>query len=227
MLRLLFIFIFIGNIIVLSPGCSFTGEVNSETNKIGQVNSNVLKRVDSIEKQPNNDIENDIKKEIKEFSLKQGLVPLPKTTQRNGFDLRLWINLGMPEDEKLLIVHTSESGNHTYFYHLRETADDPSRLHKEVIADPKNGWNTLQSEISNRLATPKRLVLDPQFHITRHEGVISLEVVEKGEYQFVFYGHHSSFDDAVRLINLCEYLSSEFGINIDCRGERTTLGPIR
>ena len=226
MLRL-FIFVFIWNIIVLSAGCSLTEEDNSETNKTGQINSNVTKRVDSIEKQPNNLTENDIKGIIQESSGKIRLVPLTKTAKRNEFDLRLWINLGMLGDEKLLIVRTSESRNYAYFYQFRSTVDAPRRPPKEVLADPQNGWSNLQSEISNRLATPKHLVLDPQFHITRHEGLISLEVVEKGEYQFVYYGHHSSFDDAVRLINMCEYLASEFGVNIDCRGERTTLGPIR
>jgi len=222
---LLFIFIFIPNIIVLSSGCSFTDEV-TETNKTFQANSNVTKPDDSIKKQPNNLTENDIKGIIQGLSKKIRLVPLIKTVRRNGFELRLWINLGMPDDEKLLIVRTDENGNYAYFYQFRATADAPRRPPKEVLANPKDGWNTLQSEISNRLATPKRLVPDPQFYISKHEGLICLEVVEKGEHQFVFYGHHSSFEDALRLINLCEYLSGEFGIDIDCRGKRTMLGPI-
>jgi hypothetical protein len=215
-------------IIILSSGCSFTNQgVNQKTNLAGRANSNVTERVDPIEKQPNNLTENDIKGIIQELSGRIRLAPLTKTAQRNGFEFRLWINLGMPNDEKLLIVRTSESGNHAYFYQFRATVEAPRRPPKEVLANPKDGWNTLQSEISNRLATPERLVPVSELNITHHEGLISLEVVEKGEYQFVYYGHHSSLDDAVRLINLCEYLSSEFGVDIDCRGQRTTLGPIR
>ena len=204
-------------IIILSSGCSFTDQgVNQTTNEAGRVNSNVNKRVDSIEKQPNNLTANDIKGIIRVNSGKIRLIPLTKTVQRNGLELRLWINLGMVDDEKLLIVRTGESRNYAYFYQFRATVDAPRRPPKEVLAEPKNGWSNLRSEVSNRLATPKRLVPDPQFHITRHEGLISLEAVEKGDYQFVYYGHHSSFDDAVRLINLCEYLSGEFGVDIDC-----------
>jgi hypothetical protein len=215
-------------IIILSSGCSFTDQgVNQITNEAGRVNSNVTERVNHIEKQPNNLTENDIKGIIQGLSGKIRLAPPTNTARRNGFELQLWINLGMQDDEKLLIVRTGENRNYAYFYQFRATVDAPRRPPKEVLADPKNGWSNLQSEISNRLATPKRLVPDPQFHITRHEGLICLEVVEKGEYQFVYYGHHSSFDDAVRLINLCEYLSDQFGVEIDCRGERTALGPIR
>jgi hypothetical protein len=215
-------------IIILLSGCSFTDQGgNQNTNNAGRANFNVTERVDFDEKPPNNLTENDIKGIIRAASRKMRLGPLTKSARRNGFELRLWINLGLVDDEKLLIVRTGESRNYAYFYQFLETADALRRSPIEILADPQNGWSNLQSEVSNRLATPKRLVLDPQFHITRHEGLISLEVVEKAEYQFVYYGHHSSFDDAMRLINLCEYLSGEFGVDIDCRGKRTTLGPIR
>jgi hypothetical protein len=237
MRRSLLLSIFVWNIIVLSLCCSSTDEgVNQNTKESQHVNSKVTKGNDTVENDTNKKLENldKIKKlenyfrgEVKQIPRKLGLVQLTKTSLRNDFELRLWINLGMASDEKLLIVRSSSSGNNASLYHLQKTTSDPLIFNKEVLASPKSDWKSFLSEISNRLATPNRLLLDPNFDISRHEGVIFLEVLEKGEYQFVFYRQHTSFGDGIRLINLCEYLSGEFGVNIDCRGERTALGPIR
>jgi hypothetical protein len=228
MWRLLLVSIFTWIIIFLSAGCSFSEpSFNQNTNESRQVNSNVIKGDNFIDNDSNKKVENFVKEFIKEIPPKLGLSPLTNTSQHTTFEFRLWINLGMPSDEKLLIVRSSRSDNQATLYHLRKTLDKQIRFDKEILANPKSGWNPLLSEISNQLVTPKRLVFDPQFNLTRHEGVICLEVVETGEYQSVFYGQHTKFEDGVRLKNLCEYLSGEFSINIDCRGERTTLGPIR
>jgi hypothetical protein len=227
MLRSLLLSIFVWNIIALSSGCSFAYQrINQNTNEISQVNSNVTKEDDSNEYVTNKELEDSTKGEIEEISQKLGLIPLTKNTQRKVFELRLWINFGMPGDYKLLIIRSTKSGNQASFYHFRKTPPDPIKFDKEILANPNSDWNKLLSEISNRLATPNRLVHDPKLHISRHEGLISVEFVEKGEYQFALYGHHTKFGDGLRLINLCEYLSSEFGVNIDCRGQRTNLGPI-
>jgi hypothetical protein len=228
MLKSLLLLIFVCNIVVLSSGCLFADQgINQNTNKIGQVNSNVTNGDNSVEKPPGNLSESDMRDYTDEIAKKLGLAPLNKNTQRKGFELRFWINSGMPSDEKLLIVRSTKSSNQAFFYHIKETRPNSIKFRKEILTNPKSDWNTFLSEISNRLATPNRLVLDPKFNISRHEGLISIEFVEKGEYQFALYGHHTKFPDGVRLINLCEYLSTEFGVNIDCRGERTTLGPIR
>lgn len=227
MRRSILLSIFVLNIIVESSGCTFADQsVKQNTNETSQANTNVRKEGDPVERPRGNLFESEMKDYNDEIAKKLGLTQL-KNTKNNQFELRLWINSGMPSDEKLLILRSSESDNNASFYHLQITTRDPMVFSKEVLASPKSEWNILLSEISNRLANPKGLVLDPQFYISRHEGLISLEVVEKGEYQFVLYGHHTSFGDGIRLINLCEYLSGEFGLNIDCRGQRTTLGPIQ
>ena len=214
-------------IILLSSGCVFMDQdLNQNTKNQGSyVNANVTNRDDLVKNDASEIIEYHSKKHIKEFSLALGLAPLNKTARRKEFEFRLWINLGSPGDEKLLLIRSSGSDNCAYFYHINRIVD-PTSFGKELLGSPKSGWITLLPEISDRLIIPKGLVLDPQFDIDRHEGVIWLEVVEKGEYQHVYYGHHTSFDDGVRIIKLCEYLSNEFGLDIDCRGERTRLGPI-
>ena len=76
-------------------------------------------------------------------------------------------------------------------------------------------------EVRSRLTTPKGLVRDPQFSLNRDEPVILLEVLDKGEYRRVFYGKNTTFQDGKRLIEVCDYLASEFGVNMECCGGRT------
>ncbi len=70
-------------------------------------------------------------------------------------------------------------------------------------------------EVRSRLTTPKGLVRDPNFDLNRDEPVILLEVLDKGEYRRVFYGQNTSFQDGKKLIELCNYLASEFDVDMD------------
>ena len=72
------------------------------------------------------------------------------------------------------------------------------------------------SEVRSRLTTPKGLVRDPQFKLGRDEPVILLEVLDKRDYRRVFYGKNIASPDGKRLIEVCDYLSSEFDVHMDC-----------
>lgn len=71
-------------------------------------------------------------------------------------------------------------------------------------------------EMRKRLTTPKGLVRDPQFDLNRDEPVILLEVLDKGEYRSVFYGQNTTFQDGKRLIEVGDYLASEFDVDMVC-----------
>lgn len=214
-------------VVLFSSGCSLLGEISPETNKKGQIDPNVSNRGNAVRRPPNNLSDKDIKDLILASCRINRLVPLTDSRRRARFELRLWINIGMPYDERLLIIRGTEDSSQAAFYHLQAQFDGGGKFRKQVLGDPRAGWGTVRAEISDRLAAPQHLVPDPQFGFSNHEGLIYLEVVENGEYRIVYYGQHSKFDDAVRLKDLCRYLSTEFGLDIDCWGERTWLGPIQ
>lgn len=209
-------------IILLSSGCLFTDQrANRNTNESVQVNADLPSGGDLIETDSYEFVDELSAKDIKEVSPKLGLAPLPKTARPEEFEFRLWSNSGGLGDEKLLTVSSSGSENNAYFFDINRRAD-PIKLHRDHLASPKSGWNRVLFEVRNRLTTPKGLVRDPQFQLSRDEPVILLEVLDKGEYRRVFYGQNTSFQDGKRLIELCDYLTSEFDVNMDCHGERTT-----
>lgn len=227
MQKSVFLTIFTSFILSMSSGCLFIDQgTGQETSDAVQVNTD-NKNLDDLDKNDSNKIvEYHSQRDIKEFSRLLRLDPLMRTAQAEGFEFRLWINLGMPGDEKLFRIRSSGGNSYAYFNHLRRVVD-PTSFRQKPLSSPKSGWNSVVTEIGSRIDTPTRLALDPKFDLSRHEGVIWLEFVEKGKYQVVYYGHHTSFGDGVRLINLCKYLSDEFGVDTDCRGERTRLGPIK
>jgi hypothetical protein len=143
------------------------------------------------------------------------------------FELRLWLNVGLVGDERLMVVRVDKNRGNAFYSEFEEWATSRPVPPGRNLPEPKRGWKNLQEEVSNRLTAQGKLKRDPKFLLDRHEGLISLEYAQNGEYQFVFYGHHSSFEDAVRLKDVCEFLSAEFGLNLDCQGQSTTLRPIR
>ncbi len=205
-------------IILLSSGCLSTDQgINRKTNRGGQVNADVPSGGDLIEIDSYEFVEEGLTTDIKKISQKLGLAPLPKTARPEKFEFRIWINLGGLGDAKLLIVRSSGNENHAYFFDINR-ALDPIRFRTEHLASPKSGWSRMLFEMRSRLTTPKGLVRDPQFELARDEPLILLEVLDKGEYRRVFYGKNTSFQDGKRLIELCEYLSSEFDVDMECHG---------
>lgn len=222
MWRLVLLSVLTSFIILLSSGCLFTDrEVNRNTNQDGQLNADVPNGGDLIEIDPYEFVEEGLTTDIKKISSKLGLASLPKIARPEEFEFRIWANLGGLGDAKLLMVRSSGNENHAYFFDINR-ALDPIRFRTEHLASPKSGWNRMLFEVRSRLTTPRGLVRDPQFELARDEGVILLEVLDKGEYRRVFYGRNTSFQDGKRLIELCDYLGSEFDVDMDCHGERTT-----
>lgn len=208
-------------IILLSSGClSIDQGVNRNTNQGGQVNADLPSGGDLIQIDSYESADEYLEILIKEISPKLGLVPLAKTGRPEEFELRIWTNLAGLADPKLLGVRSSGSENNAYFFDMNRRADS-IKLRRERLASPKSGWNRMLFEVRSRLTTPNGLVRDPQLPLDRDEPVILLEVLFRGEYRRVFYGQNTSFPDGKRLIEVCDYLASEFDVDMNCHGERT------
>lgn len=216
--RLVLLSVLMSFIILLSSGCLSTDrEVNRNTNQASQVNADVPSGGDLIEIDSYELVEEHLTTDIKEILPKLRLAPLPKTARPEKFEFRLWSNLGGLGDAKLLIFRSSGNEKHADFFDINSRTD-PIRFRKEQLASPKSDWNRMLFEMRNRLTTPKGLVRDPKFELARDEPLILLEVLDREEYRRVFYGRNTSFKDGKRLIELCDYLSSEFDVNMDCHG---------
>lgn len=201
-------------IVLLSSGCLFTDQgVNRNTNQSSQVNVDVPNGGDLIEIDSYEFVEDSLTTDIKKISQKLGLVALPKTAPPEKFEFRIWTNLGGLGDAKLLIIRSSGNENDADFFDINR-ALDPNRFRRENLSSPKSGWSGMLFNLRNRLTTPKGLVRDPQFQLSRDEPVILLEVLDKGEYRRVFYGQNTSFQDGKRLLELCHYLASEFDVGM-------------
>lgn len=212
-------------VILISTGCPATDRgVNRNANESVQVNAGLPSGGYLIEDDDfYESAEEDSVKLVKEISEKLGLAPLPKTAKPGEFEFRIWTNLGSLGDPKLLIVRSNFSAgeNNADFFDINKHAD-PLKFRKEQLAGPKSGWNRMIFEVRSRLTTPKGLVRDPQFRLERDEGLILLEVLDKEEYRRVIYGQNTSFQDGKRLIEVCNYLASEFDINMRYRGSSAT-----
>jgi hypothetical protein len=207
-------------IILLSSGCLSTEQgVNRNTNQGGQINADAPSGGHLIENDSYESADEYCEKLIKEISPKLGLTLMPKTPRPEEFEFRIWTNLGSLGDAKMLIVRSSRKENHAYFFDIKR-ALDANRFRTEQLASPKSGWNRMLFEVRRQLTTPKGLVRDPQFDLDRDEGLILLEVLDKEEYRRVLYGQNTSFQDGKRLIEVCDYLSSEFDVDMDCNGSR-------
>lgn len=164
-------------------------------------------------------VDNSIVNVLEEISPKLGLTPLARADRSEEFEFRIWTNLDGVGNPKLLGLRKNEkeSENNAYFFEINRHPYS-IKLRKDHLPVPKSGWNRMLSEFRNRLTTPKGLVRDPNFDLGRDEPVIFLEVLDKGKYRRVLYGQNTSFHDGKRLIEACEYLASEFEVNMDCRG---------
>lgn len=220
MWRSVLFFVFTTFIILLSSCCLFSDkQVNRNTNESVQVNPNLPSGGDLIEIDAYEFAKEGLTADIKKISQELGLFPFPKTARTEELEFRLWTELGGLGDAKLLTVRSSGNMNNAYFFDIG-SALNPTRFRKKPLAKPKSGWNRMLFEVRSRLTTPKGLVRDPQFSLSRDEPVILLEVLDKGEYRQVFYEQYTSFQDGKKLIELCDYLSSEFGVDMDCHGDR-------
>ncbi len=207
-------------VIFLSAGCLTTDQtVDRNANKTIQVDTDLPSGGDLIEIDLYEFADEDIGNLIKEISSKSGLTLLENAGQPTEFEFRIWTSLGGLADPRLLGVHLIGGESNAYFLEIdRYTNKVKSR--RDKLANPKSGWNKMLFEFRSRLTTPKGLVRDPQFQLSRDEHVILLEVLDKGEYRRVLFGQNTAFTDGKRLIAVCEYLATEFDTDMICNGER-------
>jgi hypothetical protein len=159
---------------------------------------------------------------MKKICPKLGLAPLAKSRgPSEGFEFRLWTDLAALPDPKMLGVRSLGNQKDAYFFNI-EGVSYAAKSRREHLAEPKSGWNNVISEVRNRLTTPKGLVREPQLELGRDEPLILLEVLDKGDYRRVFYGKNTTFADGKRLIEVCDYLASEFDVDMDCRQKSAT-----
>jgi hypothetical protein len=208
-------------VVLLSTGCPATDQMaGRNTNETRPVNADLPSGGDIIEIDRYEWADDGLEDLIKDISPKLGMAPLTKASRPEEFEFRIWTNLAGLGDPKLLGIRSSSSENNAFFFDMNRGADT-IKLRRDHLANPKSGWNKMLFAVRSRLTTPKGLVRDPQFQLRRDEPVSLLEVLDKGEYRRVFYGQNTSFQDGKRLIEVCDYLASEFDVNMDCYGGRT------
>ena len=171
-----------------------------------------------IETDPYEFVGESLKEDVNTISKRLDLAPLPKTSDANVFEFRLWTNLGGLGDAKLLRIRTERDQYRATFFNVHRGLD-PTDFKKADLIAPRSGWSKVLSDTRNLLSAPKGLVRDPHFDLCRDEPVILLEVFDKGEYRRVFYGNNTSFPDGKRLIEVCNYLTTEFDVNMECAGK--------
>lgn len=201
-------------------GCLATDqEVNRNVNVKIQENADLPSGGDLIEIDSYEAVDTSLGDLLADISQKLELAPLSKAAHLEGeFEFRIWTNLAALNDPKVLGIRSSETRRSAYFFYMDSNANS-IKDDGEHLAGPKSGWDRMLVELRNRLTTPKGLVRDPQFQLSRDEPVILLEVLDKGEYRRVFYEKNTSFPDRKRLGEVCDYLASEFDVNMDCHGD--------
>lgn len=170
-------------------------------------------------------IEFNSEKVLQKFSEASGISPINENTRSAEFDFRLLINFGMPGDERMLRINSESGENSASFYEIY-SGSEKVNFTKTALSEPRSGWTDLKAHIESTVGPETPLESDPNFTIARHEGMLWLDFVNRGKYIRRYYGTRSEFPDGIRLRKLCEHLSLEFSLEIDCRGERTRLGPI-
>lgn len=156
------------------------------------------------------------------------LQSLKKNARKSDFEIRLWLNFGMPGDETLFLVGKDKAGIRAFVYRFeRIWYEGTNPTVPKVLSGARADRPTFVSEIREILNTFQPVVPSDPYMIDRHEGLICLEVFDRGVYSSVVYGQHSAVPDALRLKSLCGFLSEEFNAQLDCHGERTRLKPIR
>lgn len=156
-------------------------------------------------------------KDIADISRNLGLASLNRPGRKDDMELRIWTKLGGIVNAKLLGVRSSEGKYSAYFF---ETDGKTALAENRNLPAPRSPWTKMLFEVGSRLTTPKGLERDPNFAMIRDEPVIVLEVLDKGEYDLVFYGHFTTYEDGERLISVCEYLAGEFGVDPECGFDR-------
>lgn len=157
---------------------------------------------------------NDITTEIQ-------LRSVAKTTGASDSEFRLWTNVGS-FFEKLLVVRQSERKSSAAFYDVQRNGNSVT-FEKKILSAPKAGWESFVSIVLDKhIEVPLKLRFDQPTNLTRDEGVILLEILDHGKYDFVYYGQHTSSEDGKNLLNFCEYLALEFAVDLDCLGSHTS-----
>lgn len=206
---------------ILSTGCLTDGPgVNRNTNESAVTKAELPSGGHLIEVDLYESADNYCERLINETSPKLELAPLSKAARSEVFEFRIWTNLGGLSDPKLLRVYSINSGNSGSIFDLTREKGSLELRKKEPLPAPLSGWNKMLFEVRSRLSTPKGLVREPQFSLNRDEPLIVLEVLDKGDYGRVLYGRGTTFPDGKRLIEVCNYLASEFAVDMDCGGER-------
>ncbi|HEV7699495.1 MAG TPA: hypothetical protein VGO43_04640 [Pyrinomonadaceae bacterium] len=204
-------------VLIFFTGCAGTDRSASRSsNENAQTKSDLPSGGDIIEIDPYESADAYCGDLVKKITGKLALTQLPKKVGGEEYELRIWSNLGGLVDPMLLGIHPKGGEDRAYFFVI-DRGTDQIKSRRERLQSPKSGWNRMLFEMRSRLTTPKGLARDPKFDLMRDEPVILLEVLDRGEYRRVLYGQKTSFADGKRLIEVCEYLASQFDVEMECR----------
>lgn len=150
------------------------------------------------------------------------LKPLSADKAGNKFEFRLWTNVGN-FFEKILIVNKTANEARASFFDV-ERSGNSLKFNTKYVTAPRSGWENFFRTIREHrgVQVPLPLNLDPPTRPVRDEGLVFLEILDHGNYDFVYCGQLTTSFDGKRLLDLCEYMSREFNVHLDCLGKYTS-----
>ncbi|CAN5217391.1 hypothetical protein BH20ACI2_BH20ACI2_05420 [soil metagenome] len=136
-------------------------------------------------------------------------------------EIRLWTNVGS-YFEKILVIRGDENHRRLIFFDI-DRSRDSIRFKRKVLNTPSAGWYRVLLALNKQnISIPLGLQFDRPLKTGRDEGFILIEVFDGGQYDFVYYGQETSSADGLKLLSLCDALEAELGVDLDCRGVRTS-----
>ena len=206
------VFLVMSLLLLLSYGCD---------KRASSLNSLSTESEQKLNQNMNSDRASDFLKVIAEISNKINLVSRSKNSMRETLEIRLWTNVGT-FFEKLLVVSSREHVSNASFYEI-DRSGESLKFQRKNLLGPHSGWHNFLSSVGEKgFQVPLKFKSEQPLSSSRDEGLIILEIFDRGNYDFVYYGQFASSVDAETIFASCEYLASEFDLAMDCRQEYTS-----
>jgi hypothetical protein len=142
---------------------------------------------------------------------------LSRSSNRNQFEMRLWVLFGIDESVCLIIERNNSKWTATELRITDVTPSEPHttmKLERSQLEKPRNGWDALAKQLGEfKIGIPLKLTYDSEPSVAiPDEGYVILELAENGSYANVGYRQYSTSLDGKNLIALRGALMNEFGI---------------
>lgn len=91
-------------------------------------------------------------------------------------------------------------------------------VNKKILSEPKSSWETVNNYLMEKgVRVPLPYMWDEKKQFAVYdEGSVSLEIKKWKNYNLISYGELTKTSDGKTVIEVCNYLGSEFGIELGC-----------